>query len=102
MLNDTPPEALRSTMYFFTTRSFAFVQFTVMVWPLLAVTAALRAVRAWIVSDRILGTKVPWLLLPVQDFLAFGFWMAGFFGRSIQWRGRRYTLNRDGTVEPAA
>lgn len=71
-------------------------------WPLLAVTAALRAVRAWIVSDRILGTKVPWLLLPVQDFLAFGFWMAGFFGRSIQWRGRRYTLNRDGTVEPAA
>jgi ceramide glucosyltransferase len=71
-------------------------------WPLLAVTVVLRAVAAWIVSDRILGAKVSWLLLPVQDVLAFAFWIAGFFGNSIHWRGRRYILNRDGTVEPAA
>jgi ceramide glucosyltransferase len=71
-------------------------------WPLLVVTIVLRGVAAWIVSDRILGAKVSWLLLPVQDILAFAFWIAGFFGNSIQWRGRRYILNRDGTVEPAA
>lgn len=70
-------------------------------WPLLAVTIALRTVGAWIVSDLILRAKVDWLLLPAQDFLAFGFWVAGFFGKEICWRGRRYILNRDGTVQLA-
>ncbi len=70
-------------------------------WPLLTVTLFLRAVSAWTVSERILSAGVPWLLLPLQDLLGFAFWMAGFFGKSINWRGQRYTLNRDGTVEPA-
>jgi len=35
--------------------------------------------------------------LPLQDFLSFGFWIAGFFGNTIHWRGRAYRLNRDGT-----
>ncbi len=71
-------------------------------WPLLAVTAVLRAALAWLVSERVLGAKVPWLLLPLQDVLGLLFWFAGFFGNSIHWRGRRYTLNRDGTVESNA
>lgn len=70
-------------------------------WPLLAVTIALRTIGAWIVSDRILKARVDWLLLPAQDFLGFGFWVAGFFGKEICWRGRRYILNRDGTVQLA-
>ncbi len=68
-------------------------------WPLLAITGAFRAVTAWTVSERILNAAVPWLLLPLQDILGFGFWIAGFFGNSILWRGQRYTLNRDGTVQ---
>ncbi len=71
-------------------------------WPLLAVTAALRAAMAWIVSERVLGAKIQWLWLPLQDLLTLVFWIGGFFGNSIHWRGRRYILNRDGTVEPAA
>jgi ceramide glucosyltransferase len=70
-------------------------------WPLFVMTAALRSAAAWMVSDRVLGARVDWLLLPAQDFLAFGFWIAGFFGKEICWRGRRYTLNRDGTVQMA-
>jgi hypothetical protein len=70
-------------------------------WPLLGVTAVLRTVEAWIVSVRVLGAKVPWALLPLQDALGFGFWLAGFFGKSISWRGQRYLLNRDGTVQLA-
>ncbi len=66
------------------------------VWPLLAISAILRAVSAWVVSDRILGARVPWLLLPIQDLLGFGLWIAGFFGNSIQWRGRRYLLKVTG------
>lgn len=71
-------------------------------WPFMALTIALRAAAAWIVSKRILGVSVPWALLPLQDMLGFAFWIAGFFGNSIQWRGRRYLLNRDGTMELAS
>ena len=70
-------------------------------WPLLGITLVLRAASAWTVSKRILGVSVPWLLLPWQDMLGFAFWIAGFFGNSIQWRGRRYLLHRDGTMELA-
>jgi hypothetical protein len=53
------------------------------------------------VSRGILRARIPWLLLPLQDLLGFAFWVAGFFGNSIHWRGQRYILNRDGTVELA-
>ncbi len=67
-------------------------------WPLMLVMAAFRVLAAWMVSARILGARVNWLLLPLQDLLGFGFWIAGFFGQSVEWRGKRYLLRRDGTV----
>lgn len=70
-------------------------------WHLLLISIVFRIITAWTVSERTLRVNVPWLLLPVQDFIGFAFWIAGFFGNSIQWRGRRYMLNRDGTVELA-
>ncbi len=70
-------------------------------WAFLVVTLALRVVSAWTVSWGILRAQVPWLLLPLQDMLGFAFWVAGFFGNSINWRGQRYILNRDGTVQLA-
>jgi ceramide glucosyltransferase len=70
-------------------------------WPLLVVSLIFRVVAAWMVSVRVLGVKVPWHLLGIQDLLGFAFWIAGFFGRSINWRGQRYLLNSDGTVELA-
>ncbi|MDQ2711012.1 MAG: glycosyltransferase [Acidobacteriota bacterium] len=74
-------------------------------WPywkiLLPVTAILRIVSAWLVSKKTLGAPVRWLLLPLQDLLTFGFWIAGFFGNTVHWRGRRYILKRDGTLVPS-
>jgi ceramide glucosyltransferase len=35
-------------------------------------------------------------LIPVQDLLSFAFWVAGFFGNTIDWRGERYRLEKDG------
>jgi ceramide glucosyltransferase len=71
-------------------------------WSLLAITMALRAAAAWTVSECTLRVRVPWLLLPLQDLLGFAFWIVGFFGNSINWRGRRYILKRDGTVQLAS
>lgn len=70
-------------------------------WHLLFVSIVFRVIAAWTVSKRTLRVNVPWLLLPLQDFIGFAFWIAGFFGNSIHWRGQRYLLNRDGTVELA-
>jgi ceramide glucosyltransferase len=70
-------------------------------WDLLAITVVLRTATAWTVSKRILRVEVPWLLLPLQDLLGFAFWIVGFFGNSISWRGQKYILNRDGTVQLA-
>jgi ceramide glucosyltransferase len=65
-------------------------------WPQLIITGVLRAIAAWIVARQVLGTRVGWGMLIPQDLLSFAFWVAGFFGNSIDWRGRRYRLQRDG------
>ncbi len=67
-------------------------------WPLIFVTALFRIVSAWTVAVKILDAPVNWLLLPLQDLLGFAFWIAGFFGRTITWRGQKYLLNDDGTL----
>jgi len=74
-------------------------------WPLAAAAAVLRALAAWAVAGWVLHdplTARRWWLVPVQDLLGFVFWLAGFFGNTIVWRGRRYYLRADGRFEPAS
>jgi ceramide glucosyltransferase len=68
-------------------------------WPVLPVTFLVRSVAAYTVSTRVLQVKINWLLLPIEDVLGFCFWIAGFFGNTISWRGRRYKLFSDGRFE---
>jgi ceramide glucosyltransferase len=68
-------------------------------WPVLPITFLIRAVAAYVVSCRVLHARINWLLLPVEDLMSFCFWVAGFFGSTISWRGRRYRLFSDGRFE---
>lgn len=68
-------------------------------WPILPVTFAVRMFAAYAVSVRVLRARINWLLVPIEDMLGFFFWLAGFFGNSISWRGRRYRLFDDGRFE---
>jgi len=68
-------------------------------WPVLVVTGVLRVLAAyatagWVLHDRL--TARLWYLVPLQDMLSFFFWLAGFFGSTIVWRGRKYTVLPDG------
>lgn len=72
-------------------------------WPVLFPVAALRAWAAHSVSWHVLRDPLcrgKWWLIPLQDLLSFGFWLAGFFGNTIRWRDHRYRLERDGTFRP--
>ena len=70
-------------------------------WPfLLPMTLLLRGFAAQTVAGDVLRAPVGWLLLGFQDILSFVFWIAGFFGNTIEWRGGRYKLHSDGTFTP--
>jgi ceramide glucosyltransferase len=68
-------------------------------WPVLPLAVAVRAVAAYIVSRRVLSARLNWALLPIEDLMGFFFWIAGFVGNTITWRGRRYRLSADGRFE---
>ncbi len=71
-------------------------------WPVAAVTAALRAIAAWVVAGPVLRDRLTpklWWLVPVQDVASFLTWVGGFFGNTIFWRGRKYYLRPDGHFE---
>jgi ceramide glucosyltransferase len=78
------------------------VTFAHSLWPVLIITAVLRAFAADAVSNWALNDPLSsrsWCWIPVQDLLGFVFWVAGFTGNNIHWRGRQYRLRADGTFE---
>jgi ceramide glucosyltransferase len=59
--------------------------------------AAQWATGIWVLDDPLVSRY--WWLLPVEDIASFITWVMGFFGKTIQWRGRKLILARDGSFE---
>ena len=71
--------------------------------PLAALVVAARAAVAFMIGDRLLRdplTRRYWWLIPLADAASLVVWVLGFFGDTVQWRGRRYRLSRDGRFQP--
>jgi ceramide glucosyltransferase len=74
-------------------------------WPIAGVTLLLRAAAALATAGYVLRDPLTarlFFLLPFQDTLSFAMWLAGFFGNTILWRGRKYYLRADGRFELVA
>jgi len=71
-------------------------------WPAAAAAVAFRAAAGWAAAQYVLRdplTRRLWWLTPLQDLASFLVWIAGFFGNTVLWRGRRYYLHADGRFE---
>ncbi|HJQ25531.1 MAG TPA: bacteriohopanetetrol glucosamine biosynthesis glycosyltransferase HpnI [Blastocatellia bacterium] len=72
---------------------------------LLVLTLAVRLLMAWLIGvhyleDRIL--KRHFYLVPLRDLLSFLIWAVSWFGRTVEWRGRRFEVQRDGRMVQVA
>jgi len=64
---------------------------------LLGIRFAMAMACGWLV----LGSTDVWkyfYLIPVRDLSGVAVWAAGFFGNSVEWRGRRLRLDREGKI----
>ncbi len=71
-------------------------------WPFALAVTAFRAGSAFAVAGCVLAdplTRRKFYLVPLQDIFSFATWVAGFFGNSIEWRGRRHVVLPDGKFQ---
>lgn len=75
-------------------------------WPLPAAALALAAIGARLALRRAVdrlaraSTAPAWMLVP-RDILSFAVFLASFVARSVDWRGSRFTMARDGRMSAA-
>lgn len=71
-------------------------------WLVLAITLLMRLIMAWVVGVKVLNdpvTKKFFWLIPFADIVRFIIWCCGFFGNTIEWRGTKFKLVKDGKLE---
>ncbi|ARV58122.1 glycosyl transferase [Nostocales cyanobacterium HT-58-2] len=70
-------------------------------WMVASLTWSMRLIMAWVVGVRSLkdpnARKFLWLV-PLRDLISFVLWCYGFFGNTIEWRGRRLKLAKGGKL----
>lgn len=68
-----------------------------------SVAAVARITMVWYVGTHLLRDAILrrslWLL-PVRDILSFFIWCSSFFGNTVEWRGKRFKIVKDGKLKP--
>ncbi len=67
-------------------------------WPLVPVAFAARILVVAAVDRATASRTAPFWWLPARDFLTFGLFIAGFLVQSVDWRGSRLKVARDGSI----
>lgn len=71
-------------------------------WPYIGVLLAAGVVRLWAIRAEERALALPRADLPtlaLRELLSFVVFLVACCGRSVRWRGRRFTIRRDGTLE---
>ena len=77
------------------------LNFSSAAWILFLSTTVVRlltAVFGGVVLMRDLTLLKNLWLLPLRDFIGFGVWVVGLFGKKVEWRGVKYSLTNDGKL----
>ena len=71
--------------------------------PALAVLVTVLACRSVLVmqADRFTATRTVLGLAPLRELLSFAVFVTGFFVAVVSWRGQRYEIQGDGTLQPS-
>lgn len=77
-----------------------FTRFTPVAVLVLLVALAARLVLARSVDHTLGAPRGRLSLLPARDLLSFAIFIASFFVRDVHWRGQRYRVRADGTLQP--
>ncbi|BAU14142.1 glycosyl transferase, group 2 family protein, putative [Leptolyngbya sp. NIES-3755] len=68
---------------------------------LLAITWTVRYLAAWFIGVQCLKDAIAKRLLwsvPLRDCLSFCLWCYGFFGNTVEWRGKQLQLSAGGAI----
>ena len=67
--------------------------------PLIALAGIAVRVMAAGAAMRTLGFRSPIAIaMPLRDLFGFAVWVAGIFGTTVEWRGTRFRLHKDGRI----
>jgi ceramide glucosyltransferase len=71
------------------------------IWALalLGVRMAMATAAGWFVLRSPDALRM-WVLIPFRDLFTAAAWLAGLFGRTVNWRGRILTIDSEGRIRP--
>jgi ceramide glucosyltransferase len=70
-------------------------------WPVAVATLAVRilaGVLTGVLALRDRNAAGYWFLIPLRDLFGFAVWVAGLAGSTVEWRGKKLRLTREGRI----
>ena len=70
-------------------------------WPVALACLAIRILAGVVTSTLVLGDRESarlWFLLPFRDLWGFAVWAWGLAGSTVEWRGKKLRLDREGRI----